>query len=124
MSFTGYDIEDAVILNRASLDRGFGRAMYMRRFEANLKSYQSGCSDILVPPPAIPPSTDRKAAMFKKFRTVDHDGISRIGERLVDGDVFMYKHVPDMSSIPQDKVLNQADLEALEFKPEAQTFKG
>ena len=32
MSYTGYDIEDAVILNRASLDRGFGRAMYMRRF--------------------------------------------------------------------------------------------
>ena len=27
MSYTGYDIEDAVILNRASLDRGFGRAM-------------------------------------------------------------------------------------------------
>jgi DNA-directed RNA polymerase III subunit RPC2 len=32
MSYTGYDIEDAVILNRASLDRGFGRAMYMRRY--------------------------------------------------------------------------------------------
>lgn len=27
MSYTGYDIEDAVILNQASLDRGFGRAM-------------------------------------------------------------------------------------------------
>jgi DNA-directed RNA polymerase III subunit RPC2 len=32
MSFTGYDIEDAVILNKASLDRGFGRAMYLRRY--------------------------------------------------------------------------------------------
>ena len=32
MSFTGYDIEDAVIPNRSSLDRGFGRAMYMRRY--------------------------------------------------------------------------------------------
>ncbi len=28
MSFTGYDIEDAVILNQASVDRGFGRCMY------------------------------------------------------------------------------------------------
>lgn len=28
MSFTGYDIEDAVILNRASVDRGFGRCLY------------------------------------------------------------------------------------------------
>jgi DNA-directed RNA polymerase III subunit RPC2 len=32
MSYSGYDIEDAVILNKASLDRGFGRAMYMRRY--------------------------------------------------------------------------------------------
>ncbi len=28
MSYTGYDIEDAVILNRASVDRGFGRCLY------------------------------------------------------------------------------------------------
>jgi len=32
MSYTGYDIEDAVILNKASLDRGFARAMYKRRY--------------------------------------------------------------------------------------------
>lgn len=37
MSFTGYDIEDAVILNKSSLDRGFGRAVYMRRYQTNLK---------------------------------------------------------------------------------------
>ena len=62
MSFTGYDIEDAVILIRASLDRGFGRAMYMRRYQTNLKKYSDGSSDILVPPPKIPAETDRKAA--------------------------------------------------------------
>ena len=32
MSYSGYDIEDAVILNRCSLDRGFGRAMYIRKY--------------------------------------------------------------------------------------------
>lgn len=32
MSYSGYDIEDAVILNKSSLDRGFGRAMYIRRY--------------------------------------------------------------------------------------------
>ena len=31
MSYSGYDIEDAVILNRASLDRGFARATVLRR---------------------------------------------------------------------------------------------
>ena len=30
MSYSGYDIEDAVILNRASLDRGYGRCLVYR----------------------------------------------------------------------------------------------
>lgn len=119
MSFTGYDIEDAVILNKASLDRGFGRAMYLRRYQTNLKKHPNGTSDILVAPPAIPPPTDRKANMFKKFRTLDKDGLTHIGEELRDGDIYINKHVPDSSSITQGQVLNQTDLENLEFKPEA-----
>ena len=30
MSYSGYDIEDAIILNRASLDRGYGRCLVYR----------------------------------------------------------------------------------------------
>ena len=47
MSFTGYDIEDAVILNRSSLDRGFGRAMTLRRYQTDLKKYDEGVSDMV-----------------------------------------------------------------------------
>ena len=39
MSYSGYDIEDAVMLNKASLDRGFGRSMYYRRYESTLEKY-------------------------------------------------------------------------------------
>lgn len=100
MSFTGYDIEDAVILNKASLDRGFGRAMYMRRYQTNLKKYDNGTSDILVAPPKIPPPTDRKANMFKKYRTLDRDGLTRVGEQLHDGDIYINKHIPDPTTLP------------------------
>lgn len=31
MSYSGYDIEDAIVLNRGSLDRGFGRCMVFRK---------------------------------------------------------------------------------------------
>ena len=62
--------------------------------------------------------------MFKKFRTLDKDGLTRIGEELKDGDIYINKHVPDSSSIAQGQVLNQTDLENLEFKPEAQVYKG
>ena len=37
MSYSGYDIEDALILNRASLDRGFGRCMVLKKFTATFK---------------------------------------------------------------------------------------
>jgi DNA-directed RNA polymerase III subunit RPC2 len=32
MSYTGYDIEDAVIVNKASLDRGYGRITMFRNY--------------------------------------------------------------------------------------------
>jgi DNA-directed RNA polymerase III subunit RPC2 len=32
MSYSGYDIEDAVMLNKGALDRGFGRSFYFRRY--------------------------------------------------------------------------------------------
>ena len=39
MSYSGYDIEDALILNKASLDRGFGRAQVFRKYTTVLKKY-------------------------------------------------------------------------------------
>jgi hypothetical protein len=52
MSFTGYDIEDATILNKASLDRGFGRCMVTRKHVAHVKKYTNGTCDRIVGPPA------------------------------------------------------------------------
>ena len=34
---------------------------------------------IIATPPNIPPSTDRKANMFKKFKALDKDGIANVG---------------------------------------------
>lgn len=42
MSFSGYDIEDALILNRASLDRGFGRCQVLRKYVTLMKRYPNG----------------------------------------------------------------------------------
>lgn len=61
MSFTGYDIEDAVILNRSSLDRGFGRAMTLRRYQTELKKYDQGVEDAVFQPPPMPAPTDPRA---------------------------------------------------------------
>jgi len=98
MSFTGYDIEDAVILNRSSLDRGFGRAAYMRRYQTTLKRYPGGASDQVSCPPPLPAPSDPRAKTMKKFHALDSDGLARVGEQLHDGDIFINKYRPDLAS--------------------------
>ncbi|KAJ3035068.1 DNA-directed RNA polymerase III subunit RPC2, partial [Rhizophlyctis rosea] len=51
MSFSGYDIEDAVVLNKSSLDRGYGRCEVYRKFPTLVKTYADvRMTDKLVPP--------------------------------------------------------------------------
>lgn len=45
MSYSGYDIEDALIVNKASLDRGFGRCQVFRNAKCVIKRYADGTSD-------------------------------------------------------------------------------
>ncbi|KAM0679347.1 DNA-directed RNA polymerase III subunit RPC2 [Binucleata daphniae] len=53
MSFSGYDIEDALILNKSSLDRGFGRCEVYKNFTTTLKRYAEGISDQIVKPTSL-----------------------------------------------------------------------
>ena len=39
LSPASYDIEDAIVMNRASLDRGFGRCIVLRKYGTSLKKY-------------------------------------------------------------------------------------
>lgn len=56
MSYSGYDIEDAVILNKYAIDRGFGRVTYLRRYEGGLKKHANGASDLIMAP--VKPAAD------------------------------------------------------------------
>ncbi|CAI9107907.1 OLC1v1007389C1 [Oldenlandia corymbosa var. corymbosa] len=42
MSYSGYDIEDAIVMNKSSLDRGFGRCIARKRMAAMLQKYENG----------------------------------------------------------------------------------
>lgn len=46
MSNTGYDIEDAIVMNKASLDRGFGRCIVMKKYVGFLFEEKFGSSGI------------------------------------------------------------------------------
>eukprot|EP00698_Gefionella_okellyi_P020200 TRINITY_DN6313_c0_g1_i1.p1 TRINITY_DN6313_c0_g1~~TRINITY_DN6313_c0_g1_i1.p1 ORF type:complete len:1145 (-),score=272.81 TRINITY_DN6313_c0_g1_i1:1949-5320(-) len=91
MSYSGYDIEDALVLNKASLDRGFGRCIVMRKFSTTLKTYQNNSYDRLVPAQPFASEEEREKSAF---RIIDDDGIAAVGESIKHGDVFINKQVP------------------------------
>ena len=51
----GYDIEDAIVMNKASLDRGFGRCVVLKKYGTVLRKYGNRTSDRIVAPPPVPP---------------------------------------------------------------------
>jgi DNA-directed RNA polymerase III subunit RPC2 len=79
MSYSGYDIEDAVVLNKGSLDRGFGRCMVFRKHMTVLKTHPSGASDsVSGPPDASSFQQGAKDPGWTKFSAIDDDGIAYV----------------------------------------------
>lgn len=97
MSYSGYDIEDAIILNKAALDRGFARAMYIRRYQTDIKKYPNGSTDIILPPVTSKDAKKSNAAINKKFHALDEDGMARVGEALSNGDIYINRYAPVIS---------------------------
>ena len=71
MSYSGYDIEDAVILNKASLDRGYGRCFVYRNSKTIMKSYP-GTSDRILGP-LVDAATKKN---IWRHEALDMDGIN------------------------------------------------
>ncbi|TFK47216.1 beta and beta-prime subunits of DNA dependent RNA-polymerase [Heliocybe sulcata] len=89
MSYSGYDIEDALILNKASLDRGYGRCQVLRKNTALIRKYPNGTFDRLADAPL-----DENGQVQKKFDIIQLDGLAGVGERVDPGDVYVNKQMP------------------------------
>jgi DNA-directed RNA polymerase III subunit RPC2 len=77
-----YDIEDAIVMNRASLDRGFGRCIVLRKYGTSLKKYGNRTQDRIV----LPAAGGGAAQRPPKYRVLDADGIAASGEVLSQGE--------------------------------------
>lgn len=49
MSLSGYDIEDAIVLNKSSLDRGMARVTVYKSYSVGIGRYGDGSSDVILP---------------------------------------------------------------------------
>lgn len=90
MSYSGYDIEDALILNKASVDRGFGRCLVYRKQTCLLKRYANQTFDRV-----MGPSRDAATGeVIWRHRALDADGICSPGERVENKQVLINKSMP------------------------------
>ncbi|KAL2915844.1 DNA-directed RNA polymerase III complex subunit Rpc2 [Polyrhizophydium stewartii] len=90
MSYSGYDIEDALVLNKASVDRGYGRCQVMRKSATMIKSYANGTYDRVIDP-AVDPTT---GMVQERHAILDQDGICGVGERVATNQILINKQSP------------------------------
>lgn len=96
MSYSGYDIEDALILNKASIDRGYGRCLVYRNAKTTLKRYPNQAYDRIMGP--MIDQTTKKPIW--KHNLLDSDGIACPGEMVENRKVMVNKSVPTVTTIP------------------------
>ncbi|CAH2353827.1 DNA-directed RNA polymerase III subunit RPC2 [[Candida] railenensis] len=90
MSYSGYDIEDALVLNKSSIDRGFGRCQVVRKNTITLKRYQNHTKDIV-----SGMRVDENGEPIFPHASLGPDGLGEVGMRVESGQVFVNKSVPN-----------------------------
>ncbi|XP_056425888.1 DNA-directed RNA polymerase III subunit RPC2 [Hyla sarda] len=117
MSYSGYDIEDALVLNKASLDRGFGRCLVYKNAKCTLKRYSNQTFDKVMGP--MLDATTRKPIW--RHEILDADGICSPGEKVENKQVLVNKSMPTVTQTPLEgsNVPQQP-----QFKDVPVTYKG
>ncbi|XP_071575754.1 DNA-directed RNA polymerase III subunit RPC2 [Temnothorax nylanderi] len=90
MSYSGYDIEDALVFNKASIDRGYGRCIVYRNAKCTLKKYPNQTYDRIMGP-SIDANTKKPVP---KHEILDSDGIVAPGEMVENKTIMVNKSVP------------------------------
>ncbi len=90
MTHEGYNIEDALILNRGSIDRGLGRSTYYRPYTSVELNYAGGLRDEI----CIPEKDVSGYRTEESYKYLEDDGIVFPEANLKSGDAVIGKTSP------------------------------
>ncbi len=92
LSYEGYNIEDAIIVNKSSIDRGLGRSFFFRLYEGEAKQYLGGMKDSFETP--SPEANVRGYRGEKYYRLLEPDGVVMHEAVVGGGDVIIGRTSP------------------------------
>ena len=90
MTHEGYNMEDALILNKGSVDRGLARSTYYRPYTSVELNYAGGLKDEIV----IPEKDVTGYRIEESYKYLEDDGIVYPEANLHSGDVAIDKTSP------------------------------
>lgn len=90
LSYESYNMEDAIVINKAAVDRGMLRSLFFRTYTAEIRRYPGGLEDKL----GIPTPDVKNYAGEHMYRHLDEDGLARIGARVKKNEIIVGRTSP------------------------------
>jgi DNA-directed RNA polymerase subunit B len=90
VSFEGYNMEDALIFNKASVERGLARSSFYRIYEGECRQYLGGLKDKFT----TPETGIRGYRGEQYYRLLEPDGIISLESNVAGGDVLVGRTSP------------------------------
>jgi DNA-directed RNA polymerase subunit B' len=122
ISHKGYNMEDAVVINKASVERGFGRSVYFTPFQAEEIRYSGGLIDNI----SIPDKDVKGYKSEHDYRLLEADGIIYPEAEVSEGDVLVGRVSPPrflsgmdeynlVSSVRRESSINTSEAGVVDF---------
>ncbi len=92
LPFDGYNIEDAIVISKAAVDRGLGRTFFFRIYDAESKQYPGGERDNFEVP--NPEDRIRGYKGERAYRLLEEDGAVASEAKVEGGNILIGKTSP------------------------------
>ncbi len=90
MTYQGYNMQDAIVINKGSVDRGFARSTYFKPYVAEELRYSGGLVDEI----GVPEKDVKGYKSEKDYRYLEDDGIVYPEATIADEDIIIGRTSP------------------------------